>query len=205
MPPPPTPPSRRSTGPSTSGGANDTTSGNGTNASIPTIINCGGTGPPPPAPPARLQSKLNSICPVFSTTSLSAWLNHYSALGFKTVRWGAENYGRTNYYVPDTYGYAELDGVQIHVSTAITTINGQVVATAMMPGTAYLYVEDADEVYRVWSQVRTGRGNEAPVDTEYGLREGVHFDCDGNCLRYASPLENGKGKSKGSEGVKNKS
>lgn len=28
----------------------------------------------------------------------------------------------------------------------------------------------------------------APVDTDYGLREGAHVDADGNLLRYDSPL-----------------
>jgi hypothetical protein len=31
---------------------------------------------------------------------------------------------------------------------------------------------------------RTG----APVDTDYGLREGWHIDPDGNLLRFGSPI-----------------
>jgi hypothetical protein len=40
-----------------------------------------------------------------------------------------------------------------------------------------------------WAGVeRTG----APVDTDYGLREGWHIDPDGNLLRFGSPLASGR-------------
>ena len=50
---------------------------------------------------------------------------------------------------------------------------------------AYLHVPDADVLAAEWAPVdRTG----APVDTDYGLREGWHIDPDGNLLRFGSPL-----------------
>ena len=50
---------------------------------------------------------------------------------------------------------------------------------------AYLHVPDADDLAARWASVdRTG----APVDIDYGLREGWHIDPDGSLLRFGSPL-----------------
>jgi hypothetical protein len=51
----------------------------------------------------------------------------------------------------------------------------------------YLYVSDADALYAQWRLTRVAGRLVAPVDTEYGLREGAHFDPDGNLLRFGSP------------------
>ena len=49
----------------------------------------------------------------------------------------------------------------------------------------FLHVPDADDLARRWADVpQTG----APVDTDYGIREGWHVDPDGNLLRFGSPL-----------------
>ena len=114
--------------------------------------------------------KLQSIAPVFSTSNLERWLDHYRALGFEVSRHG------------DEYGFANLDGVEIHVC-----VNPDH-DPARTAGCAYLRVDDADALHARWSAVEGGRGP-APIDTDYGLREGGHIDPDGNLLRYGSLME----------------
>jgi hypothetical protein len=113
--------------------------------------------------------KLNSIAPVFSTANLTRWLEHYQALGFETHRYG------------DEYGFASRDAIKLHVSV---NPDHDPASTA---GCAYVYVDDADALHALWSVVPGGHGP-APVDTDYGLREGGHLDPDGNLLRFGSPL-----------------
>ena len=113
-------------------------------------------------------STLHSVAPVFSTTDLARWLEHYRALGFSTRPYG------------DEYGFASLDGVELHVSV---NPDHDPLRTA---GCAYLHVDDADALHARWSAVDGGRAV-TPVDTPYGLREGAHHDPDNNLLRYGSP------------------
>ena len=113
-------------------------------------------------------STLRSVAPVFSTSDLGRWLDHYRALGFAVERYG------------DEYGFAVLDGVELHV-----TVNPDH-DPRRTAGCAYLHVDDADELYARWSAAPGGRAI-APVDASYGLREGAQIDPDGNLLRYGSP------------------
>jgi hypothetical protein len=112
---------------------------------------------------------LTSVAPVFSTADVAAWLDHYHGLGFAVEAHDEE------------YGFAVLGQIHLHVSR---NPHHDPLTTA---GCAYLYVEDADAVWRRWSTVSGGR-NVEPVDTDYGIREGAHVDPDGNLLRYGSPL-----------------
>jgi hypothetical protein len=113
--------------------------------------------------------KLQTIAPVFSTSNLTRWLDHYHALGFKVQRYD------------DEYGFASRDSINLHVS-----VNADH-DPALTAGCAYVYVDDADALHALWSVVPGGRGP-APKDTDYGLREGGHIDPDGNLLRYGSPI-----------------
>lgn len=113
--------------------------------------------------------KLTSVAPVFSTANVEAWLDHYRRLGF-TVE--AHD---------DDYGFAAMGPIHLHVSR---NPDHDPLTTA---GCAYLYVDDADAVWRQWSTVPGGR-NVEPVSTDYGLREGAHIDPHGNLLRYGSAL-----------------
>lgn len=121
-------------------------------------------------------TRIHSIAPVFSTSNLTRWLDHYQALGFTVSSYN------------DEYGFARLDDVEIHVSMNPDH------DPAKTAGCAYLRVEDADAVRARWSWVDGGRGP-PPVSTEYGLREGGHIDPDGNLLRYGSPIDGGGSKS----------
>lgn len=110
---------------------------------------------------------LRSVAPVFATTDLTRWLEHYRALHFTVT----DHDGR--------YGFASLGPVDLHVAV---DPDHDPRTTA---GCAYLDVEDADAVWRSWSSVSGGTHVE-PVDTSYGTREGAHIDPDGNLLRYGS-------------------
>lgn len=134
--------------------------------------------PEPQAPKESTEAsslRLRSIAPVFSTSNLTRWLNHYRALGFTVSSYN------------DEYGFGRLDDVEIHVSV---NPDHDPATTA---GCAYLRVEDSDAVHARWSRVEGGRGP-APVDTGYGMREGGHIDSDGNLLRYGSMIEDDRNK-----------
>jgi hypothetical protein len=110
---------------------------------------------------------LRSVAPVFSTTDVAAWLEHYRELGFTVDAFDEE------------YGFASSGPVELHVSR---NPGHDPRSTA---GCAYLDVADADAVWQQWSAVPGGRTVE-PVDTDYGTREGAHVDPDGNLLRFGS-------------------
>jgi hypothetical protein len=102
---------------------------------------------------------------------VAAALAHYDTLGFTTMAYeGGED-----------YGFADRDGVGLHVQT--------VHEETLYPSSAYLYVRDADALYDEWSRPGIG-GETRPVrPTEYKLREGSHVDPDGNVIRFGSPME----------------
>jgi catechol 2,3-dioxygenase-like lactoylglutathione lyase family enzyme len=102
-------------------------------------------------------------CPVLPVTDLPRALDHYAALGFAT---SAHD---------DTYGFAAWRGLELHL--AVVPDHDPLRTAAAV----FLHVVDADEVARAW-------GTAAPVDTDYGIREGAHVDPDGNLLRFGSPL-----------------
>lgn len=123
-----------------------------------------------PGPTTAPLPKLQTISPVFSTADLERWLDHYRALGFNVKAYG------------DEYGFARLDGVEIQVAFDRDH------DPAHSAGCAYVSVDDADALRARWSTVEGGRGP-APVDTDYGMREGGHIDPDGNLIRYGSRMK----------------
>jgi Glyoxalase/Bleomycin resistance protein/Dioxygenase superfamily len=112
------------------------------------------------------------IAPIFPVRDLRVSLAHYQALGFTTREYDGG------------YGFAELDRAEIHLGVAP---DGQ----ATTPSSAYLFVEDADDLATRW--MLTGADVRAPEDTEWGQREGVVIDPDGNVLRFGSPLHRTEG------------
>jgi DNA-binding MarR family transcriptional regulator len=116
----------------------------------------------------RPPRQLRRFSPIFLVRSLDEALAHYGMLGFDTV---ADEDG-------DEYGFANRDGVELHLSAAGTG-----------PGSAYLYLRDADALYEEWSRPGVA-GHTHPVQvTPYKLREGSHVDPDGNLIRFGSPIE----------------
>jgi len=111
---------------------------------------------------------LRRIAPIFPVRDVRVALAYYAKLGFQTRE-----------YTGAVYGFAVMDDVEIQVGLVPE-------GKATAPATAYLYVEDADELARQWAH---GGGDvRFPEDTEWGQREGVLIDPDANIIRFGSPL-----------------
>jgi predicted enzyme related to lactoylglutathione lyase len=112
------------------------------------------------------------VAPIFPVRDLGVALGHYEQLGFATRR-----------YPGGGYGFATLDDCEIHLGV----IPADAVTT---PSSAYLFVDDADELASAWAA--TGAEVRSPADTEWGQHEGVATDPDGNIIRFGSPMRNSR-------------
>ncbi len=108
---------------------------------------------------------------ILATADVTRALRHYEALGFDTEGW--EGGG---------YGFLEREGVEIHIGQP----EGFDPAANVV--SCYLFVRDADALYEEWTRAGVAGRFVAPIDTDYGLREGSHVDPDGNVVRFGSPL-----------------
>jgi catechol 2,3-dioxygenase-like lactoylglutathione lyase family enzyme len=108
------------------------------------------------------------IAPIFPVTDLATSLAFYARLGFDTRA-----------YAGGGYGFATGDGVELHLGT-------QPQGVAVTRSSAYLFVDDADEVAAAWRTA--GAEVHTPVDTEWGQHEGTLVDPDGNVIRFGSPM-----------------
>ncbi|MEE1621994.1 bleomycin resistance protein [Zafaria sp. Z1313] len=119
---------------------------------------------------------LEAAATVFPVIDIERAMSHYASLGFDV----------TGYDGDEAYAYARRDNVRIHLWEAPTLDPAENFASA------FVYVDDADELATEWRRATDGRGYDSPtsdpVDTEYGLREGAHVDPDGNLIRFAHPL-----------------
>jgi hypothetical protein len=112
-------------------------------------------------------STFKRIAPIFAVHDLDAAIAHYARLGFKTRA-----------YEGGGYGFAERGRVEIHL--------GVVPAGDRPADSAYLFVEDADELAEAWRSA--GVEVHGPEDTEWGQHEGAVVDPDGNVIRFGSPI-----------------
>jgi predicted lactoylglutathione lyase len=112
---------------------------------------------------------IKRLAPIFPVGDLAAATAHYEGLGFAVRA-----------YAGGGYAYATRDGIEIHL-TATRGHTAQASTSA-----AYLWVDDADSLARDWRA--SGAEVRDPVDTEWGLHEGVHLDPDGNLIRFGSPI-----------------
>jgi Ser/Thr protein kinase RdoA (MazF antagonist) len=122
------------------------------------------------APPAN---RMRSFSPIFPVRDLRRALAHYASLGFEV----------TPYEGGDYYGFADRDGVSLHLSLEAAHDHEHEHA-----GRAYLYVTDADALYDEWARPGVGGLTRRVGDTAYKLREGAHVDPDGNLIRFGSPM-----------------
>lgn len=113
------------------------------------------------------------FAPIFPAENVSRALNHYRQLGFRT-----RIYDRS-----EDYGFAERDRVALHVTRRATS-DYPPNAIAI----AYLFVDDADALYREWRATGVGGSLEAPADMPWLVREGRHVDPDGNVIRFGHPI-----------------
>jgi DNA-binding MarR family transcriptional regulator len=118
----------------------------------------------------RAPRQLRRFCPIFGVRDVAAALAHYAALGFKTFAYedGAD------------YGFANRDGVGLHLGTAGSgnASNG--------PASAYLYVRDAAALSEEWSRPGIAGHTHPAEPTPWGMLEGSHTDPDGNVIRFGS-------------------
>lgn len=121
---------------------------------------------------AARAAAVNGMAPVLAVCDLTAAVAHYRALGFVV-----------DVYEGDAaYAFAERDRMSLHLAEVAD------LDPAANTCVLYLYVSDADALYAQWRLARPAGRLIAPVDTEYGLREGAHIDPDGNLLRFGSAL-----------------
>jgi hypothetical protein len=110
---------------------------------------------------------LKRIAPIFAVHDLGAAMAHYQRLGFATRA-----------YEGGGYGFATRDDIEIHL--------GLVPDDDPRTSSAYLWVDDADEVAAAWRSA--GVEVHSPEDTEWGQHEGAVVDLDGNVIRFGSPI-----------------
>jgi len=115
---------------------------------------------------------LNRLSPVFPVRDIDLAVEHYRRLGFSVQR----------YQGPDAYAFAERDGIELH----LTQVDDLVPKRNM--SAVYLYVDDADSLYREWSNAGIDGHVVEPSDTSYGLREGACLDRDKNLIRFGSEI-----------------
>ena len=115
---------------------------------------------------------LQRIALIFAVHDLDVAMAHYRQLGFavRAYRGGG-------------YGFASRDGVEIHL--------GVVPADDRRVSSAYLFVDDADDMASAW--ISAGVDVHLPQDTEWGQHEGAVVDPDGNVIRFGSPMAEAAG------------
>jgi hypothetical protein len=116
-------------------------------------------------------SSVTALAPILPVRDLAAAADHYRSLGFAVSLYDGDA----------AYGYAARDGLSVHLAEVAD------LDPADNPCAVYLYVSDADALYAQWRLTRPAGRLVAPVDTDYGLREGAHIDPNGNLLRFGSP------------------
>jgi predicted enzyme related to lactoylglutathione lyase len=114
-----------------------------------------------------METGLQRIAPIFAVRDLEVAMQYYERLGFAVRAYGGGG-----------YGFATRDGLEIHL--------GVVPDGDPRTSAAYLFVDDADALAAVWRSA--GVHVHPPQDTEWGKREGVVVDPDGNVIRFGSPL-----------------
>jgi catechol 2,3-dioxygenase-like lactoylglutathione lyase family enzyme len=115
------------------------------------------------------------LAPVLPVRSVARSLELYRKLGFEGEAYeeGGDN---------PIYGFLSSGPVDLHLAL----VEG--VDPMTNTSACYLYVDDADALYRAWKAAQVEGRLVAPVDTEYGLREMAYVDPDGNLLRIGSEL-----------------
>lgn len=110
---------------------------------------------------------LKRVAPIFPVRDLNASMAHYQRMGFATRA-----------YEGGGYGFATRGRAEIHLGLSEDTGSRQ--------SSAYLFVDDADELSDEWCTA--GVYVHEPVDTEWGMHEGAVVDPDGNVVRFGSPI-----------------
>jgi catechol 2,3-dioxygenase-like lactoylglutathione lyase family enzyme len=116
--------------------------------------------------------------PILPSNDLAATLEFYERLGFENA--GADH-SVWNYLI------IRRGTVQLHF---YLDADVDPLTTA---SSCYVYTDNADALYATWQAIgvrndpSTGSRLQAPVDTEYGIREFALIDPSGNLIRVGSP------------------
>jgi DNA-binding MarR family transcriptional regulator len=121
---------------------------------------------------ARPAGQLRRFYPILPVSDLRAALAHYGTLGFRTIA----------YEEGDDYGFANRDGVGLHLSVHAEHAR-------QWPVSAYLSVRDAAALYEEWSRPGIAGHTHPAEPTPWGMLEGSHTDPDGNVIRFGSPIK----------------
>ena len=108
---------------------------------------------------------VNRVAPIFAVRDLDAAMAYYRQLGFETRAYDGG------------YAFAIRDRVEIHL--------GLVPDGGRQLGSAYLFVDDAHELFHEWQAA--GVDVRPPEETEWHMHEGAVIDPDGNVIRFGSP------------------
>jgi catechol 2,3-dioxygenase-like lactoylglutathione lyase family enzyme len=111
---------------------------------------------------------LQRMAPIFPVHDLDAAMDYYQRLGFAVRA-----------YAGGGYGFATREGIEIHL--------GVVPNDERRIGSAYLFVDNAEELAATWRLA--GVHVHPPQDTEWGQHEGAIVDPDGNVIRFGSPMD----------------
>ena len=116
--------------------------------------------------------RFERLSPVFPVRNIELAIEHYRKLGFEVRR----------YEGADPYAFAERDGIELHLAQ-VDDLKPKKNMSAV-----YLYVDDADALYREWSRAEIDGRLVEPTDTSYGLKEGACLDRDANLIRFGSAV-----------------
>jgi hypothetical protein len=112
-------------------------------------------------------------CPILPVRNVERALALLGRLGFQTRSYGE---------APSIYGFAERDGIWLHVSLT-PDLDPSRNTTAV-----YIYVDDPDALYREWTAVEPADRFTPPEDKAWGVREMTYVDPDDNLFRIGVPL-----------------
>lgn len=111
---------------------------------------------------------VTGVEPIFEVGDVARSIDHYQRLGFDT---SSHDEG---------YAFARRErDLCIHLTRPEHDV-------APRASTLYVHCDDAEALAGEWR--RAGLEVSGPLDYDYGKREGVHVDPDGNRLRFGSPL-----------------
>ncbi len=113
-------------------------------------------------------TRWNRIAPIFPVHDVEVALGFYEKLGFSVRRY--EDAG--------VYGFATRGDIELHLGLSPST-DGH-------PNSAYLFVDDADDLAEQWRSA--GIEVHGPEDTDWRKHEGAVRDPDGNVIRFGSPM-----------------
>ncbi|MFT6396570.1 MAG: hypothetical protein ACJAYU_001313 [Bradymonadia bacterium] len=121
--------------------------------------------------------KVTGYAPIFSTAELPCAVERYGRMGSR-----GHVYPDKAELADAIYAFACFASGETHLSRVSCRV------PQFNAATAYLRIEDADELHNAWAEGDLEETLYDPKDLEYRLSEFSCADPDGNMLRLGSPL-----------------